>query len=120
MTVRRLKTYTAESGRVYEYYFVGKRAALQNDPCAPATEYVFEVVCERQPRFAISVFLPAVALSSWRAGNGRDLTDPEQYGAAKMKLFRVFDSEDDLVPGANRVAIDPNELAELLLQLGVD
>ncbi len=28
MTVRRLKTYVAQTGFVYEYYYVGKRAAL--------------------------------------------------------------------------------------------
>lgn len=37
MTVRRLKTYTGAQGYVYQYYFVGKRATLPNDPEAPAT-----------------------------------------------------------------------------------
>ena len=40
MTVRRLKTYTGAQGYVYQYYFVGKRPALADDPEAPATEFV--------------------------------------------------------------------------------
>ena len=35
MTVRRLKTYTAQTGYVYEYYFVGKRPALRRRPARP-------------------------------------------------------------------------------------
>jgi hypothetical protein len=37
MTVRRLKTYAGTQGYVYQYYFVGQRAALADDPEAPAT-----------------------------------------------------------------------------------
>lgn len=120
MTVRRLKTYTAESGRVYECYFVGKRPALKDDPCAPATEYIFDIVSNRQPTFAISIFVPVESLSSWQAENGRCLTDPEQYGAAKMKLFRVFDQVNDLMLSERRFSIQAEELKELLLELGVD
>ena len=32
MTLRRMKTYTGESGYVYQYYFVGKREALAEAP----------------------------------------------------------------------------------------
>jgi hypothetical protein len=120
MTVRRLKTYTAESGRVYEYYFVGKRPALKGDPYSPATEYVFDIVSDRQPTFAISIFMLTATLQSWQADNGRGLTDPEQYGAAKMKLFRVFDQVNELMLSERRFPIEAEELKELLLDLGVD
>ena len=43
MTIRRLKTYTGQTGYVYQYYFVGKRAALEGDAEAPSTEYIFDV-----------------------------------------------------------------------------
>ena len=43
MTVRRMKTYTGQTGYVYQYYFVGKRDALPGAPEAPATEYIFDI-----------------------------------------------------------------------------
>src|SRR5438445_251084 len=45
---RRMKTYTAETGYVYQYYFVGKREALPQAPEAPAAEYVFDVTPDRK------------------------------------------------------------------------
>ena len=48
MTVRRLKTYAGAQGYVYQYYFVGKRAALATDPEAPANEFIFDVTSARK------------------------------------------------------------------------
>ncbi len=56
MTVRRLKTYTGAQGYVYQYYFVGKRAALPDDPEAPATEFVFDVTSDRKLTYSVSIF----------------------------------------------------------------
>src|SRR5271156_2679320 len=50
--VRRLKTYTGAQGYVYQYSFVGKRAALPDDPAAPATEFVFDVTSDRRLTYA--------------------------------------------------------------------
>ena len=46
-----LKTYSADTGYVYQYYFVGQRAALADDPEAPSTEYVFDVIAGPQEDF---------------------------------------------------------------------
>ena len=70
MTVRRVKTYTAQTGYVYEYYFVGSRAALDGDPFAPSTEFIFDVSPDRKSVFAVSVFLPPRALESFAAERG--------------------------------------------------
>jgi hypothetical protein len=59
-TVRRLKTYTGAQGYVYQYYFVGKRPALADDPEAPATEFIFDVTSDRKLTFAVSIFSPRV------------------------------------------------------------
>lgn len=120
MTVRRLKTYTAETGFVYQYYFVGKRPALPDDPAAPALEFVFDVIPNRAPTFAISVFLIEEALTAWRSSHGRELADVEHYAAAKMMLFRAFDSADDMVGTGRRLLIDTATLDQLLSALGVD
>jgi hypothetical protein len=120
MTVRRLKTYTGETGYVYQYYFVGKRAALASEPEAPATEFVFDVSSDRKLTFAVSVFLRDDALAAWHQTHGRALVDAEQYAAAKMRLFRGFDEIDKLLEDGRRLVIGPAEIEELLALLKVD
>ncbi len=118
--VRRLKTYTGGQGYVYQYYFVGKRPALANDPEAPATEFVFDVTSDRKLTYAVSVFLPDSARDAWAMTHGRSLIDAEQYAAAKLRLFRAFDEIDDLKAKGRRLRIDARLLGEALASLGVE
>jgi len=120
MTVRRLKTYAGAQGYVYQYYFVGKRAALESDPESPATEFVFDVTSDRKLTYAVSVFLPQGPVLSWAAANGRTLNDAEQYAAAKLRLFRAFDDLEDVKTNGRRLTIDTPLLGEALASLGVD
>src|SRR5215831_11191158 len=105
MTVRRMKTYSGAQGYAYEYYFVGKRPALANDPEAPATEFIFEVTSDRKLTYSISVFLPQDPLTAWSRNHGRVLSDAEQYGAVKMRLFRAFDELPDVKADGRRLRI---------------
>jgi hypothetical protein len=118
--IRRLKTYTGARGYVYQYYFVGKRAALEGDAEAPATEFVFDVTSDRKLTYAVSVFLPQGAREAWSAAHDRPLNDAEQYAAAKMRLFRAFDELDDVKEHGRRLRIDAALLEELLGGLGVE
>jgi len=120
MTVRRLKTYTGAQGYVYQYYFVGKRAALADDPEAPATEFIFDVTSDRKLTYAISVFLPESPVAAWSQGHGRPLNDAEQYAAVKMRLFRAFDELEDVKGQGRRLTIDVQLLEEALASLGVE
>jgi hypothetical protein len=120
MTVRRLKTYAGAQGYVYQYYFVGQRAALPADPEAPGTEFVFDVTSDRKVTYAVSVLLPAKSLIAWAAAHRRPLTDSEQYAAAKLRLFRAFDELDDMKTHGRRLVIDPGLLEEALASLGVE
>jgi hypothetical protein len=119
-TVRRMKTYAGAQGYVYQYYFVGKRQALADDPAAPATEFVFDVTSDRKLTYSVSVFLPESALGAWAESHGRQLTDSEQYAAAKLRLFRAFDELEDLKTHGRRLVIDPTQLEESLKSLGVE
>jgi len=119
-TVRRLKTYAGTQGYVYQYYFVGQRAALADDAEAPATEYVFDVTSDRKVTYAVSVFLPEKAVSAWATTHGRPLTDAEQYAAAKLRLFRAFDELEDVKAHGRRLVIDAALLEEALASLGVE
>jgi hypothetical protein len=118
--LRRLKTYTGAQGYVYQYYFVGKRPALVDDPEAPATEFIFDVTSDRKLTYAVSVFLPQGSREVWGKTHGRALNDAEQYAAAKMRLFRAFDELEDLKGQGRRLSIDATLLEEVLGGLGVD
>jgi hypothetical protein len=118
--VRRLKTYTGAQGYVYQYYFVGKRPALPDDPETPATEFVFDVTSDHKLTYAISVFLPDSTRTAWSETHGRALNDAEQYAAVKLRLFRAFDELEDVKSHGRRLSIDAGLLEEALASLGVD
>jgi len=120
MTVRRMKTYAGAQGYVYQYYFVGKRPALADDPEAPATEFVFDVTSDRKLTFAVSVFLPQGPVAAWSQSHGRALNHAEQYAAVKLRLFRAFDELEDVKGGGRRLRIDMAVLEAALASLGVD
>ncbi len=118
MATRRLKTYTAQTGYVYTYYFVGKRWALAGEP--PSTEYIFDVSPDRKTTFAVSVFMLDEAVAGWREGHGRALIEAEEYAAAKMRLLQGLDELDDVMGQGRRLSVDLVSLEELLSGLGVN
>ena len=115
-----MKTYTGSTGYVYQYYFVGKRDALKSEPLAPATEYIFDVSPDRKMTYAVSIFLRPAALSTWADARGRSLSEPEQYAAAKMRLFQAFDELDDVLQEGRRLVVDEENVLELLSSLGLE
>ena len=117
MTVRRMKTYTGGQGYVYQYYFVGKRTAMTNPS---ATEYVFDVTADRKTTFAVSVFLSEQATAQWAESHGRTLTDAEQYGAVKMRLFQAFDEIENMMADGRRLLVNAEILEQVLATLGVE
>ena len=117
---RRLKTYTGAQGYVYQYYFVGKRAALSDDPEAPASEFIFDVTSDRKLTYAVSVFLPDRTRDAWSQAHGRPLNDAEQYAAVKLRLFRAFDELEDVKADGRRLSLDSEVLEEALASLGVE
>jgi hypothetical protein len=119
MPRRRMKTYTAQSGYVYEYYFVGERDALAGDPDAPAREFIFDVTSDRKQMVAVSVYLKPDALAAWAAQHGRTLNSAEQYAAAKMRLLRGFD-EMDRIREHTRMTLGAADIEGLLADLGID
>lgn len=87
--VRRQKTYSAQSGYAYQYFYQGRRSIdLRGAPC---TEYVFDVTADRRTAFPVSVFLPEASLADWIGEHRRDLTNAERYALAKLALFEAFD-----------------------------
>ena len=115
-----LKNYTGQTGYVYQYYFVGRRAALEGDAEAPATEYIFDVSSDRKTTFAVSVFLQPQALEAWAAARGRSLSEPEQYAAVKLRLMQAFDEIADMLHEGRRLRLDAEQMLALLASIGVE
>jgi hypothetical protein len=118
MTVRRMKTYTGGQGYVYQYYFVGQRPGAAGQD--KAIEYVFDVTADRKTMFSVSVLVREDALASWAAEHGRSITEAEQYGAAKMRLFQGFDEVEHMQRDGRTLLLDSAGLREVLTTLGVE
>ena len=116
MTVRRMKTYVAQTGFVYLYYFVGKRPALDG---SPASEYIFDVTADHKSMFAVSVFVKAEALARWAGVHGRELSETEQYATAKLRLQKGFDDHASMKDEGRRLEVDAGNVEEILEPLGL-
>ncbi len=79
--------------------------ALADAVEAPASEYIFDVTSDRKTTFAVSVFLPDESLKAWADRHGRALTDAEQYGVVKMRLFQAFDEIEDMLAKGRRLVV---------------
>lgn len=98
--IRREKTYSAETGYVYQYFYEGYREFTQAGESG--FEHVFSVTSDRISRFPINIFLSHQVIEAWQAGNDRELSATEQYAIVKMTLFAVFDDRTDF-DGSERI-----------------
>lgn len=87
--VRRLKTYSAESGYVYQYFHEGQRPFRRNGEIG--TEFVFTVSADRKISHSVSVLLAEGAIRAWEQAHARTLSSTECYAVSKMALFQAFD-----------------------------
>jgi hypothetical protein len=116
--VRRIKSYSAANGYVYQYcFFEVNRIPFEG---GPAGEFIYAISADRKTTFGVRVVVEQSALDNWARANGRALTSSEEYAVAKMRLFQAFDGGD--VPTTAGVAagvslvVDESNL-ETLLQL---
>lgn len=108
--VRREKSYAAETGYVYQYFYEGFRdAGLDGED---GQEYLFTVSSDRVSRFPIRIFLNARITADWQAARARELNATEQYAVIKMALFAVFDRQPNLGQGFPPVAVTYDQLEE--------
>jgi hypothetical protein len=119
--VRRVKTYSAADGFVYQYYFFeGNRAQREG---SPGGEFTYVISVDRQSAFPFKIFVHQSALEGWAAQNGRTLSSSEEYAVAKMRLFNAFD--EGVVKASpqgeepREVMVNEANLENLLGQLGI-
>lgn len=88
-TVRRLKTYQAQSGYVYQYYYEGHRDFRSGGESG--MEFVFSLSADRKNWHLLSVLVSDEAVRAWETSHVRQLSSTERYAVAKVALFQAFD-----------------------------
>jgi hypothetical protein len=116
--IRRQKTYSGQSGYVYQYYYEGHRPYTRdrND----GTEYVFDISADRKTSMAVSVLISCTALDDWQKRHGRTLHSSEQYAIAKMALFQAFDERPSPAAMGADVHVRAADVETILAGLGID
>ncbi|HTZ47781.1 MAG TPA: hypothetical protein VMH20_09330 [Verrucomicrobiae bacterium] len=119
--VRRVKSYSAANGYVYQYFFFEVNRIRLNGKSVG--EFIYAISADRKTTFALRILVEQSALDLWAAANGRQLTSSEEYAIAKMRLFQAFDQ--GVVPLTAKAAaavalhVDESNLEELLSQLNI-
>jgi hypothetical protein len=66
--VRRIKSYSAANGYVYQYYFYElNRVAVDGEATG---EFVYAISADRWTSFGLRIFVMQAALEAWAAANG--------------------------------------------------
>jgi len=119
--VRRVKSYSAANGFVYQYFFFEVNRIA--DAYGPAGEFVYAVSSDRKSTFGLRILVRQSALEAWARTNGRALSSSEEYAVAKMRLFQAFD--EGAVPpsfhagSALTFFVDESNLEDLLQTLNI-
>lgn len=114
-TVRRLKSYSAQSGYVYQYFYEGQRPFRSSGESG--TEFVFTMSADRKTWHPVSVLVAEEALQGWEKSHDHPLSAPERYAVSKLALFQAFDERatPDLMKQEVRVrAADVEAIIETL------
>ena len=115
--VRRQKTYSAESGYVYQYFYEGQRAAIRSG--AAGSQYVFNVSADRKFSSFVSVFLSEDVLDTWQTEHARQLGSTERYAVAKMALFQAFDRRSAPSEMTEEVRVEAGDIESILATLDI-
>jgi len=119
--VRRIKSYSAANGYVYQYCFYEVNRIVESN--GPAGEFIYAVSADRKTMFGLHIVVFQSALAAWARANGRALTSSEEYAVAKIRLFRAFD-EGEVPVSADAAAqlslvVDESNLEDLLQALDI-
>ena len=114
---RRYKTYAADTGIAYRYFFESRRSLVRPSGLGPGSDYVFVVTADQGPPFEVRVFVSERAMAACRAAHSRELDPSEQYALAKMRLFQAFDELEDLRGASLSLVVDESNVEQLLAVL---
>ena len=117
-TVRRQKTYSAESGYVYQYFYEGMRPFTSGGQTG--TEFVFTFSADRKTWHPVSILVSEEAIAGWEQQRGRTLSTTERYAIAKMALFRGFDERASPELMKQEVRVRAEDVITILDALGLE
>jgi len=119
--VRRVKSYSAANGFVYQYFFFEVNRVVGDT--GTAGEFIYAVTSDRKSTFGVRIVVHQAALEEWARLNGRPLTSSEEYAVAKMRLFMGLDAgevpPDTESDSAVTLRVDGSNLETLLQALNI-
>ena len=115
--LRRVKSYSAATGYVYQYYFYEVLKTRRGR--IAGSEYVYMVSVDRKKVFPLRIFVQRDGIENWGRAAGRELTGTEEYAVAKMRLFEALDEVPDLASRQPELLVDGSNIEELLSRLDI-
>lgn len=115
--VRRIKSYSAAGGYVYQYQFHDVKPGQRGH--VPGNVYVYYVSSDRKTMFAIRIFVRHDSIERWSERAGRSLTGAEEYAVAKMRLFQAFDEVEEIAAGHPELSVDDSNLEQFFDRLNL-
>jgi hypothetical protein len=115
--VRRMKTYSAQSGYVYQYFYEGHRSFDAGGE--RELEFVFQVSADRKTWSDLSVLVGASAVGDWEKAHARELSPTERYAMAKMALFQAFDEREGPAQMREHVRVRNADIDGIVETLGL-
>ena len=112
-----MKTYSAQSGYVYQYYYEGHREYRAGGD--DGVEFVFTVSADRKGSHATSVLVSNPAIRAWEQAHGRELSLTERYAVAKIALFQAFDERPDPAQLRDQVRVRNADVEGIIETLGL-
>lgn len=115
--VKRVKTYSAQTGYVYRYCYEGHRPFGSGN--AAGTEHIFRLTAKPGAWLPGRVLVSDAAVDAWQRAHGRELSPTERYALAKMALFQAF---DERAPGdmKHEVRVREADVEGIAAALGLD
>jgi hypothetical protein len=112
-----MKTYSAQSGYVYQYFYEGHREYRGGGD--DGVEFVFTVSADRKSSHETLVLVSGPAVQAWEQGHGRELSLTERYAVAKMALFQAFDERPDPAQLRDEVRVRTADVEGIIETLGL-
>jgi hypothetical protein len=113
----RQKTYSAESGYVYQYVLSSFKQHRRGGE--DLHEYTFEVSAGRGRSSSLTVVLRSSVLREWIRRHDREFSASERYGIAKITLKRQLDAGENPSALPTSIAPDIDEVADISSFLGL-
>lgn len=115
--VRRVKSYSAATGYVYQYYFYEVQKTRRGG--AAGADYVYMLSVDRKKVFPLRIFVQREGIEKWGRTAGRELTGTEEYAVAKMRLFQALDEIAELESRRPELLVDESNIEDLLARLDI-